>query len=334
MAQRRAVELLFGDGLNAARTHWCKKGDCVLRSSVLAVAAFALLAPPAMAQTAPPEEDIVVVAERLREMVREFVGEVAEAPGSERQMARWDRKICPLVAGLPQRQMQYMADRIAQRAHQVGLEPEGSGCKANILIFVTPDASRLATGIVDEYRALVAFYSESGIATLGRGPLEDFTASTAPVRWWHVNQTVSADGQQLGGETNNGGSSVIRGGPPPSRVRRATRQDFLRVLIIVDARQAEGLQFQALADYVAMVSLAQLDPDGETTDIPTILNLFADHAAGRTPAGAMTEWDEAYLDGLYNARRTAPNDVWQRRDIARRMVEGLEQPPAPEEPQN
>ena len=33
-------------------------------------------------------------------------------------------------------------------------------------------------------------------------------------------------------------------GQPPSRVRRSTRQDFLRVLIIVDARQAQGLHFR------------------------------------------------------------------------------------------
>jgi hypothetical protein len=44
----------------------------------------------------------------------------------------------------------------------------------------------------------------------------------------------------------------------------------------------------------------------------------------------MTEWDEAYLNGLYNARRTAPREVWQQRDIGRRMVESLDRPqPAP-----
>lgn len=292
---------------------------------------LALAALPAAAQErgTTTSDEIVVTAERLREVVREFVGEIAVAPGSERQMARWDRKICPLVAGLPSHQMQYMADRIAQRAHQVGLEPEGAGCKANILIFVTPDASRLAEGIVSEYRELVAYYSTTGVSTLGRGPLEDFTTSSAPVRWWHVNQTVSAEGQQLADDTGNGGLRVLRSGQPPGRLRRATRQDFLRVLIIVDARQAQGLQFQALADYVAMVSLAQLDPAGETTDIPSILNLFNDHQTGRATPAAMTEWDEAYLDGLYNARRTAPRDVWQQRDITRRMVESLGPDPAP-----
>ncbi|MGD9981983.1 MAG: hypothetical protein AB7H66_08975 [Hyphomonadaceae bacterium] len=294
-----------------------------IAAAALAALSLCIMAVPAAAQAPQSDEDIVVVAERLREMVREFVGEVAVAPSSERQMARWDRKICPLVAGLPARQMQYMADRIAQRAHQVRLEPEGAGCKANILIFVTPDASRFAEGIVDEYRELVAYYSTNGVSTLGRGPLEDFTTSSAPVRWWHVNQTVSADGQQLADDTGNGGMRVVRSGQPPGRLRRGTRQDFLRVLIIVDARQAQGLQFQALADYVAMVSLAQLDPAGETTDIPSILNLFNDNQSGRPAQAAMTEWDEAYLDGLYNARRTAPREVWQQRDITRRMVDSL-----------
>lgn len=293
-----------------------------------AAAAVAMAsATPAFAQEAEP--DIVVVGERLQEMVRSFVGEVAEAPGSERQMARWDRSVCPLVAGLPQHQMQYMADRIAQRAHQVGLRTEGPGCRANILIFVTPDASVLAEGIVDEYQTLVAFYSTNGVHTLGRGPLEEFTTSSAPVRWWHVNQTVSSDGQAMAGDTS--GTTVMRTTQQPGRLRRATRQDFLRVLIIVDARQANGVTFQALSDYLAMVSLAQLDPEGQTTGTPTILNLFDARDSGGPIPAAMTQWDEAYLDGLYNARRTAPTDLWQRRDIAERMVEQLD--PANPNPQ-
>ena len=150
-----------------------------------AVALFASVAcfsaAPSFAQQAQSEDDIVVVGERLQEMVRTFVGEVAAAPSAERQMARWDHHICPLVAGLPARQMQYVADRIARRAHQVDIETDGPGCRANILIFVTPDAGRLATGIVDEYRTLVGYYSTSGLSTLGRGPLDDFTNSSAPV---------------------------------------------------------------------------------------------------------------------------------------------------------
>lgn len=295
----------------------------MLRSMCAAAAVAMVMCTPAWAQDAQETEpDIVVVGERVQEMVRSFVGEVAASPNAERQLARWDKKVCPLIAGLPARQMQYMADRIAQRAHQVGLEAEGPGCTANILIFVTPDASVFAQGIVDEYRNLVAFYNTNGVHTLGRGPLEEFTTTTAPVRWWHVNQTMSGDGQTLGGDTN-GGTQVLRTTQAASRVRRSTRQDFLRVLIVVDARQANGVTFQALSDYLAMVSLAQLDPEGETTGVPTILNLFSARDSGGIIPTAMTQWDEAYLDGLYNARRNAPSELWQRRDISARMVDQL-----------
>ena len=78
-----------------------------------------------------------------------------------------------------------------------------------------------------------------------------------------------------------------------------------------------------------MVSLAQLDADGETTDTPTILNLFADRDSGGAMPAGMTQWDEAYLEGLYTARRTAPRAIWQRRDISRTMVEHLDPSAAP-----
>jgi hypothetical protein len=298
--------------------------------SAAAVALFVSVTPAMAQEDTGSNDDIVVVGERLQEMVRAFVDEVAVSPGGERQMARWDRTICPLVAGIPARQSQYIADRIAQRAHQIGLRTEGPGCKANILIFVTPESGRLAEGIVDEYRNLVNYYSTNGIATLGRGPLEDFVSEQRPVRWWHVNQTVSGDGQHLGGDVN-GGTTVLRTTQPAGRLRRETRQDFLRVLIIVDATEASGVQFQALADYLAMVSLAQLDANGEPTGIPSILNLFNDRAAGASAPNGMTEWDEAYLDGLYNAARTAPSELWQQRDISERMVETLDPAAAPAE---
>lgn len=302
---------------------------CATLAAVLSTSAAAAQ------EAATGSDEIIVTGERLHEMARSFVEEVAVAPSGERQLARWDNEICPLVAGVPGRQAQYVADRISYRAHQIGLRPEGAGCKANILVFITADADRLAREIVDEHRRLVAYYSETGIHTLGRGPLEEFATTDRPVRWWHVNQTVSGDAQSLGGEQNVLMSGIGRDGPrvtalrasqPASRLRRPTRQDFLRVLIIVDARAAEGLQFQTLADYLAMASLAQLDADGEPSGAPSILNLFAERARGGAYAPGMTAWDEEYLRGLYSARRTAPNAHWQERDIVRRMEEGLVRP--------
>ena len=47
------------------------------------------------------------------------------------------------------------------------------------------------------------------------------------------------------------------------------------------AEPISSLQLQSIADYVAMVSLAQLDPTGHTTGVPSILNPFSERDAGR-----------------------------------------------------
>jgi len=278
---------------------------------------------PAFAQQAAPDQaapDIVVEGSRLDEMVRSFVTDVAAAPISERQIARWDQAICPLVVGLPARQAQYIADRIAQRAHFLGLRTRSSGCHANILILVTPDANQLAETLVRTNRDYTGYFVSNGLNSLGREGLARFVSSAAPVRWWHVNQTVTIDGQPLGADV---GAPAIRTTTPLSRLRRTTRQDLAHAIIIVDARQANGVSMQALADYLAMVALAQINEGGKVENAPTILSLFDDRESGLTPPAALTIWDLAYLDGLYHAQRAAPNELWQRRDISSRMIQTM-----------
>jgi len=102
-----------------------------------------------------------------------------------------------------------------------------------------------------------------------------------------------------------------------SRIQRPTHQDFNRVVIVVDATRAAGFRFDALADYVAMVALAQIDPGADTSENDTVLNLFTSGLAAR-PA-SMTTWDVAYLEGLYEARPNAWTARQQQADISRRM---------------
>jgi hypothetical protein len=71
----------------------------------------------------------------------------------------------------------------------------------------------------------------------------------------------------------------------------------------------------ALADYVSLVSLTQLDPNADTSHYPTILNLFSEPGAPRS----MTEWDVAYLHGVYSMTRDAASAVEQQGQIAHRM---------------
>lgn len=288
--------------------------------SVAVIALGVLVAGPVSAQE--QSDEIVVTGERLREMVRAFVDEVAPPELAEDQLARWNSRYCPLLAGLPVRQAQYLVDRMSQRAFELGLRPGEEGCRANVLVFVTPDADVLAQALAGDHD-LVAYYNNAEYGnSLGRDALAEFAVSDAPVRWWHVAQTVTQYGEIIDGD-----GDVVRSNA--SRLNRPTRQDFNRVIVIVDARQANGLQFEALGDYLAMVTLAQLEASADTSAVPTILNLFRERDNGQQSTERLTDWDRAYLQGLYTAPRQAPNTDAQTRAINRRMEDELLEEPTP-----
>jgi hypothetical protein len=284
-----------------------------------------LSVPAAHAQTTVNSDELVVTGQRVEEAIRSFVQELSAAPTGENQLARWDRRICPGVAGVRAHQGQMLIDRLAQRAFQVGLDVGEPGCRPNVLIFVTPDSDVLARQIVDGYPDLVGYHGSQAAQTRGHEALEQFASTPRAVRWWHVSQTVSRDGHVLGEEqtqmSRSGGlrnAQIVRD-DTGGRLQRATRQDFSRVLIIIDARRAAGLSFDALGDYVAMAALAQLDPDADVSNQSSILNLFVSHDAATPGPTAMTDWDLAYLHGLYDAQRNAVSARRQEGQITRSM---------------
>lgn len=307
-----------------------------MRSAALAIA---LLLQPAtagvaLAQEGVTEDELVVTGRRVDDAVRNFVNEITAPPSREDQLARWDREICVGVIGIRARYGQFLVDRISQRAAGVGLRAGEPGCRANVVVFVTPDSNRLAREIVDQHQTLVAAQWTDNTVTEGRDALEAFANTSRTVRWWHISSTHTADGQELGDvQSNIGAGGQIRTQVVRTtsmgfgRLQRTTRQDFSRVVIIVDAQRAAGMQFDTLADFVAMVALAQVDPDADTSGVPTILNLFADDV--ETHPTAMTDWDLAYLDGLYNAQRNSRSSSAQEDAIADRMRDQVEQSPEP-----
>ncbi|MGD9965371.1 MAG: hypothetical protein AB7T59_02525 [Hyphomonadaceae bacterium] len=287
--------------------------------SVALLAAAVLMYGPAAAQTS-TESDIVVTA-ASREQTQAFVSQVAIAPAAADQLGRWDQAICVGVAGLPARQGQFIADRVAQRAFAVGLQPGASGCRPNVTIVVAPDGNAMAQRTFEAEPSLFALRYESGVRTLGQEALTEFLNTARPVRWWHVTREVSADGEILSSDNTSMGadgwnSEVVRSNG--SRLANTTRQDFARVIVVVDANRVGGAQLAALADYIAMVTLAQINPHADTSSYPSIMNLFT--ARGSSAPSQMTQWDLAYLEALYSTSRDAASTTAQQADIARRMV--------------
>jgi hypothetical protein len=182
----------------------------------------------------------------------------------------------------------------------------------------------------------------NGGATAGSDALAAFANSPRAVRWWHVSdagagglldrpgaarelQSSGTDvAQAAAGEagTTSGveGAGNLQGVEgvrvSGSRARQVTRNNMSYALVVVDARRVAGVPASAWMDYVALVSLAQIDPSAHADGYDSILNVF--DAPQSTQTG-LTSWDDAFLRALYRARDGAANR--QKGDIARRMAE-------------
>ena len=60
-----------------------------------------------------------------------------------------------------------------------------------------------------------------------------------------------------------------------------------------------------------MVSLSQIDPDADTSAYASILNVIDDPEV----TGSLTNWDLAYLEGLYQSERRDANRRANRTEV-------------------
>lgn len=272
-------------------------------------------------------DEIVVHGRRIDDAMRAFVGEISTPQSRERQIARWDRKVCTRIVGLGGEQAQFLADQIARRSFAVGLSPGSAGCTPNVLIFVARDSDAFTRELVGRYHAMFDAGNSINMSTPGAAALHDFIDTSRAVRWWHVAQTVTADGQVIRNtmapmpDPVRGFQNleVIHENRGLSRTERVNRQDFQRAIIIVDAQRVQNASLSALGDYLAMTTLAQLDMSANVGG-ESILSLFS----LPTPPTALTTWDIAYLDGLYHAPRNARNFRQQVGSITSHMHDSLD----------
>jgi hypothetical protein len=274
--------------------------------------------PPTVQAPATDLDDIEVVGRPLDTMIRDFVGEVA-APNRGRGIARWESDICIGVANLRGELRQYILDRVSTVADDIGLNPGAPGCTPNVLIIASDQPDALAKQLVEE-RGGTFRVGGSGMDR-GGDALEDFVESDAPVRWWQVSmptdsqtgeRAVSIPGQCTGSCSSPYDYAPVISTFAASRLSTQIVDVLFRTIVIVDFNQLSSVSAQQLADYIAMVSLAQIDPKADTSRYASILNVFEDPEAAYT----LTNWDLAYLNGLYDAERTRANRRSGRSEIA------------------
>jgi hypothetical protein len=282
--------------------------------------------PPAPPQTqeapATQLDEVVVTGRQLDQMIEQFVGQVAE-PNNHRGMARWNRRLCVGVANLRPEAAQYIVDRVSTVAEDLGLTTGDPGCRPNLLIVATEDGEAASRTMVREREK---DFREGGAGMdRGRAALIDFQETDRPIRWWQVSLPVDSESGtravRLPGDCEQPACAMPDGaamGYAPvtymnsaSRLRTDIVDDIFRTVVIVDIDDVSDLSILQLADYIAMVSLAQINPDADTSAYGTILNVFADPSAVPT----LTSWDLAYLQGLYGAEQSDRNRTAGRREM-------------------
>jgi hypothetical protein len=279
-------------------------------SAALLTAAHVFAQEPGPQAAAPPQsqdeaseavDEVVVRGRRLSEIefdlrryVLDFVIEVA-APPAGRGYARWQRNVCIGVHNLEQSAAQYIVDRISHLAVEVGLEPGEPGCDPEVIIIFGTNAKDLAARLVDnEPRLFRPGFGVAGI-NLDLAALDDFAQSDRAVRWWHVSLPVDARTGMPAIRLSDHDAPPVVTVAGPSRIYSGVRDDLQRVIIIVDATKLTGTTWQQLGDYLAMVSLAQIDPKANPAAFDSILNLFSNPGA----YSGLTDWDRSYMQALY-----------------------------------
>ena len=87
-----------------------------------------------------------------------------------------------------------------------------------------------------------------------------------------------------------------------SRIQLDDVQEIASVLIVVDVRRIDGLKIGAVADYVAMVGLAKINPNADVTGDDSVLSLFMEPTEAQT-LSQLSSWDAAFLKALYGTEQ-------------------------------
>lgn len=247
---------------------------------------------PASAQDAPPlVSDPLIVKAANRARTLNYVRSATAL--SSGMVSRRGSRLCPLVAGAGRETDRYVRSRLRQVAEDVGLRFEARSCHPNLLILF----SREPEAMLDQARRRGKIRYD----TIAPPRIERFRTNAKAVRWLSFTREVAPLGDISSGDT------IPTRRSPDSHIVQPVASQLDYSLVVVDARKADGVEVAALADYLSLISLADIRPDATQPDQVSILNLFVRPDAPKR----LTASDQAYLRALYRlkADRVTPDQL-------------------------
>lgn len=272
------------------------------------------------AETAAPPETVTVTATKLREAFHKFLrGFVVPTPVTG-SIARWQRRVCPLVVGQNSQYTAFITQRIKYVALAAGapVNTEAS-CKPNIEVVFTTTPQALLDN-VRHHDVFWLGYAES-IAQLDK-----LAIVTRPVQAWYTTETTDNNGRRF---TDSPILSNVNGqvhfepawyASSGGRINSGIDSGFNHILIVIDSTKLEGQKIVPLADYISLLALTQVNSLETCQPLLSVVNMLATDC-GPVEDG-LTTFDMAYLQGLYKMP-SGRNLMFQRNDIASVMADAL-----------
>jgi len=274
-----------------------------------------------------PSENVTVTATKSREVLGKFTKAFATPTIILGKIARWERRICPVVVG----QNPHFTAFIMQRVKYVALAAGApvitdASCKPNIEIVFTTTPQAL----LDNVRKNDPVYL--GYATTIAQQVA-LAAVTRPIQAWYTTETIDLNGARSldNGRSLGEGIEIFRKSQNPIFVSKVTRSNgnrindgvhsgFNHILIVIDTAKLGGEKIVPLADYISMLALTQPSALDACQELPSVVNLLAQNC--RDVADGLTQFDLAYLQGLYKMAADR-SMILQRNEIADAMKDIL-----------
>ncbi len=311
----KCTDLLHRSALDSPRRRACDWNVIALGVAPLLFGVAAPDPPPIAVPLQPPAsksgktdlETVTITAKPQQELIErqisKFVSSITLSARDE-SLARWQVPICPLVAGMTREAGEFVLARLSEVARDAGAPLAPEQCSPNFLVILTSEPDLLLKKWWARNPRL--FNDERGI-----GGIHHFVNTQRPVRVWYNATSACARGPQTtyavdGGMTFPSCSHGVLG----SRLTWASVRRISLAIVVADTGLVKGLTVGQLADYIAMVGMAQIRESAKPADAPTILRLFTESGAAQ-PAG-LSRWDQAFLKSLY---ATDPENVTQIAEI-------------------
>lgn len=276
-------------------------------------------------------EKVTVTGTRSREVLDKFVSSLATNSRMTGKIARWEDGVCPIVVGLKPKFTSFIAQRVRMLAKESGAPVAGDAkCKPNIEIVFTTTPQALVDGIRKQNDSFLGYADNDS-------QRDALAKVTRPIQAWYLTATKDLRGNTLVDSSRTPPTEITVPDPnhnPPfltvytkqgamsvtgGRLGDGLHTAFYHAIIVAEPAKLLDEEIGTLADYIALLSLTQLNSLDTCQPLPSIANLLAKDCA---PVKELSDNDRAYLKGLYSMGRDRNGPI-QRDQISEAMQQQL-----------